>query len=67
MDGTILAYDMNLAPLTAKHGYPVRAIVPGLETFEVAKLFMNSESVSPYIISNPMSLAIDCILVSNTD
>jgi DMSO/TMAO reductase YedYZ molybdopterin-dependent catalytic subunit len=30
MDGTILAYDMNLAPLTAKHGYPVRAIVPGL-------------------------------------
>ena len=30
MDGTILAYDMNLAPLTAKHGFPVRAIVPGL-------------------------------------
>ena len=30
MDGTILAYDMNLASLTAKHGFPVRAIVPGL-------------------------------------
>lgn len=30
MDGTILAYDMNLAPLSAKHGFPVRAIVPGL-------------------------------------
>lgn len=29
MDGTILAYDMNNMPLTAKHGYPVRAIVPG--------------------------------------
>lgn len=30
MDETILAYDMNLAPLTSKHGFPVRAIVPGL-------------------------------------
>jgi DMSO/TMAO reductase YedYZ molybdopterin-dependent catalytic subunit len=30
MDGTILAYDMNLAPLIAKHGFPLRAIVPGL-------------------------------------
>ena len=30
LDGTILAYDMNLAPLTSKHGYPLRAIVPGL-------------------------------------
>jgi len=30
LDGTILAYDMNLAPLTSNHGYPVRAIVPGL-------------------------------------
>ena len=30
LEGTILAYDMNLAPLTAEHGYPVRAIVPGL-------------------------------------
>ena len=30
LEGTILAYDMNLAPLTAEHGFPVRAIVPGL-------------------------------------
>ena len=30
MEGTILAYDMNYAPLTSKHGFPVRAIVPGL-------------------------------------
>src|SRR5437867_39618 len=30
MDGAILAYEMNLAPLTTKHGFPVRAIVPGL-------------------------------------
>ena len=30
MDGSILAYNMNSAPLTAKHGFPVRAIVPGL-------------------------------------
>ncbi len=30
LDGSILAYEMNLAPLTSEHGYPVRAIVPGL-------------------------------------
>jgi len=30
MEGTILAYDMNYTPLTPKHGFPVRAIVPGL-------------------------------------
>jgi len=30
MEGTILAYAMNSAPLTPKHGFPVRAIVPGL-------------------------------------
>src|SRR4029078_11884997 len=30
MEGAMLAYDMNYAPLTAKHGFPVRAIVPGL-------------------------------------
>ena len=30
MEGTILAYNMNNSPLTSKHGYPVRAIVPGL-------------------------------------
>jgi DMSO/TMAO reductase YedYZ molybdopterin-dependent catalytic subunit len=30
LDGSILAYEMNLSPLTSEHGYPVRAIVPGL-------------------------------------
>jgi DMSO/TMAO reductase YedYZ molybdopterin-dependent catalytic subunit len=30
LDGTILAYDMNGEALTAEHGYPVRAIVPGI-------------------------------------
>jgi DMSO/TMAO reductase YedYZ molybdopterin-dependent catalytic subunit len=30
MDETILAYEMNLAQLTSKHGFPLRAIVPGL-------------------------------------
>ena len=30
MEGTILAYNMNNSPLTSKHGFPVRAIVPGL-------------------------------------
>jgi DMSO/TMAO reductase YedYZ molybdopterin-dependent catalytic subunit len=29
-DGSILAYGMNGETLTAKHGYPVRAITPGL-------------------------------------
>ena len=29
-EGAILAYDMNGASLTAEHGYPIRAIVPGL-------------------------------------
>jgi len=30
LDSTILAYEMNRAPLNNKHGFPVRAIVPGL-------------------------------------
>jgi DMSO/TMAO reductase YedYZ molybdopterin-dependent catalytic subunit len=29
-DGSILAYGMNGDDLTAKHGYPIRAIIPGL-------------------------------------
>lgn len=29
-DGTILAYEMNGVPLPAEHGFPLRAIVPGL-------------------------------------
>ncbi len=30
MEGTILAFEMNKLPLTNSHGFPVRAIVPGL-------------------------------------
>ena len=30
LEGTILVDDMNGAPLTSEHGYPVRAIVPGI-------------------------------------
>ena len=30
LDGSILAYEMNGASLTAEHGFPVRAIIPGL-------------------------------------
>ncbi|MGA7900987.1 MAG: molybdopterin-dependent oxidoreductase [Nitrososphaeraceae archaeon] len=30
LDGSILAYEMNGASLTAEHGFPLRAIVPGL-------------------------------------
>jgi len=29
IDGTILAYEMNGAPLPQDHGFPIRAIVPG--------------------------------------
>ncbi len=29
LDGTILAYEINGAPLPAEHGFPVRVIVPG--------------------------------------
>ena len=30
LDGSILAYEMNAASLTAEHGFPLRAIIPGL-------------------------------------
>src|SRR5205807_5522600 len=29
-DATILVYEMNGAPLTAEHGFPVRLLVPGI-------------------------------------
>jgi DMSO/TMAO reductase YedYZ molybdopterin-dependent catalytic subunit len=45
MDGTILAYDMNYAPLTDKHGFPVRAIVPGLYGMMNAKWITEIELV----------------------
>ena len=30
MDGTLLAYAMNLAPLTTAHGFPVRGYCTGI-------------------------------------
>ncbi len=30
LDGTFLAYEMNGTPLPGEHGYPLRAIVPGI-------------------------------------
>ncbi|MFL6340836.1 MAG: molybdopterin-dependent oxidoreductase [Nitrososphaeraceae archaeon] len=44
-EGTILAYDMNSAPLTSEHGYPVRAIVPGIYGMMNAKWITQIELV----------------------
>jgi len=45
LDGTILAYDMNGAALTSEHGYPVRAIVPGIYGMMNAKWLTEIELV----------------------
>lgn len=45
MDGTILAYEMNGTPLPAEHGFPVRAIVPGLYGMMNAKWITDIELV----------------------
>ena len=45
MDGTILAYEMNGALLPAEHGFPVRAIVPGLYGMMNAKWITDIELV----------------------
>src|SRR5215210_4283285 len=45
MDGTILAYEMNGVPLPAEHGFPVRAIVPGLYGMMNAKWITDIEIV----------------------
>jgi DMSO/TMAO reductase YedYZ molybdopterin-dependent catalytic subunit len=45
-DGTILAYEMNGEPLPKEHGYPVRAIVPGLYGMMNAKWITEIELVS---------------------
>ncbi|MDQ3848834.1 MAG: molybdopterin-dependent oxidoreductase [Thermoproteota archaeon] len=45
MDGTILAYEMNGVPLPAEHGFPVRAIVPGLYGMMNAKWITEIELV----------------------
>ncbi|MDQ3717897.1 MAG: molybdopterin-dependent oxidoreductase [Thermoproteota archaeon] len=45
MEGTILAYEMNGVPLPAEHGFPVRAIVPGLYGMMNAKWITDIELV----------------------
>ena len=45
LEGTILAYDMNGAPLTSEHGYPVRAIVPGIYGMMNAKWMTEIELI----------------------
>jgi len=45
LEGTILAYHMNGAPLTSEHGYPVRAIVPGIYGMMNAKWITEIELV----------------------
>jgi DMSO/TMAO reductase YedYZ molybdopterin-dependent catalytic subunit len=45
-DGTILAMRMNGVPLPAEHGYPLRAIVPGLYGMMNAKWITDIELVS---------------------
>jgi DMSO/TMAO reductase YedYZ molybdopterin-dependent catalytic subunit len=44
-EGTILAYNMNGAPLTTEHGYPLRAIVPGIYGMMNAKWLTEIELV----------------------
>jgi DMSO/TMAO reductase YedYZ molybdopterin-dependent catalytic subunit len=45
LECTILAYDMNGAALTAEHGYPLRAIVPGIYGMMNAKWLTEIELV----------------------
>jgi hypothetical protein len=45
LDGTILAYEMNGEKLPTEHGYPVRAIIPGLYGMMNAKWITEIELV----------------------
>ena len=45
MDGTILAYEMNGVALPTEHGFPLRAIVPGLYGMMNAKWITDIELV----------------------
>jgi DMSO/TMAO reductase YedYZ molybdopterin-dependent catalytic subunit len=45
LDGTILAYEMNGAKLPTEHGYPLRAIIPGLYGMMNAKWVTEIELV----------------------
>jgi DMSO/TMAO reductase YedYZ molybdopterin-dependent catalytic subunit len=46
LDGTLLAFEMNGEPLPTDHGYPLRAIVPGLYGMMNAKWIINIQAVS---------------------
>jgi DMSO/TMAO reductase YedYZ molybdopterin-dependent catalytic subunit len=46
-DGTILAYEMNGAPLNSTHGFPLRLIVPGIYGMKNVKWITRIEAV-PY-------------------
>jgi DMSO/TMAO reductase YedYZ molybdopterin-dependent catalytic subunit len=46
LDGTLLAFEMNGEPLPTEHGYPLRAIVPGLYGMMNAKWITSIEAVS---------------------
>ncbi|HZS48079.1 MAG TPA: molybdopterin-dependent oxidoreductase [Blastocatellia bacterium] len=45
-DGTILVYEMNSAPLTAEHGFPVRLLVPGIYGMKNVKWITRLTAVS---------------------
>ena len=45
LEGTILAYEMNGIPLPAEHGFPLRAVVPGLYGMMNAKWITEIELV----------------------
>ena len=45
LKSTMLAYDMNGAALTVEHGYPLRAIVPGIYGMMNAKWLTEIELV----------------------
>jgi DMSO/TMAO reductase YedYZ molybdopterin-dependent catalytic subunit len=44
-DGTLLVYEMNGAPLTPTHGFPVRLLVPGIYGMKNVKWIMQIELV----------------------
>ncbi len=46
LEGTLLAFEMNGVPLPAEHGYPLRAIVPGLYGMNNAKWITSIEVVN---------------------
>ncbi len=45
LDGTLLVYEMNGSPLPVEHGYPLRAVVPGLYGMMNAKWMQNIQLI----------------------